>query len=437
MNRNRNLKSSFSLLRMLGLALALVPFLDLHAEEPNDDLQWFKGNLHTHTLWSDGNDFPEMAAKWYVDHGYNFLALTDHNILSEGEKWVKYSLVESRGGKDVLKKYLEAYGDDWVVTRGESGTDSHEIRLKTLEQFRPTVEKTGQFLMIQAEEISDRSQGKPIHMNATNLATVISPVGGETPRQAMENNLRAVQQQARRIGKPIMLHLNHPNFGYAVTAEDIAAVVQERFFEVYNGHPGVNQLGDDTHVSIERMWDIANTLRLSQLNGEVLYGVATDDTHNYHGRGGSRMGRGWVMVRASDLSPESLINAMNRGDFYSSSGVTLESTSFNKKKGVLSVKVKPEEGVNYRIEFIGTRVKYDRTVKPRKDKDGNNLAVTRQYSADVGATLKTVEGPSASYKLAGDEIYVRAVVHSDKPHVDASFAGQVQQAWTQPVVITK
>lgn len=149
------------------------------------------------------------------------------------------------------------------------------------------------------------------------------------------------------------------------------------------------------------------------------------------------MGRGWVMVRASDLSPESLINAMNRGDFYSSSGVTLESTSFNKKKGVLSVKVKPEESVNYRIEFIGTRVKYDRTVKPRKDKDGNNLAVTRQYSADVGATLKTVEGPSASYKLAGDEIYVRAVVHSDKPHVDASFAGQVQQAWTQPVVITK
>ena len=74
---------------MLGLALAFVPFLDLHAQEPNDDLQWFKGNLHTHTLWSDGNDFPEMAAKWYVDHGYNFLALTDHNILSEGEKWVK------------------------------------------------------------------------------------------------------------------------------------------------------------------------------------------------------------------------------------------------------------------------------------------------------------------------------------------------------------
>lgn len=27
--------------------------------------QWYKGNLHTHTLWSDGDDFPEMVADWY------------------------------------------------------------------------------------------------------------------------------------------------------------------------------------------------------------------------------------------------------------------------------------------------------------------------------------------------------------------------------------
>lgn len=437
MIRIRNSKTRFASAQLLGLVLAVFSASDLMAEEPEDGLHWFKGNLHTHTLWSDGNDFPEMAAKWYADHGYNFLALTDHNILSEGEKWVKYSLVESRGGKDVLKKYLAAYGEDWVESRGEPGTANHEIRLKTLEQFRPTVEKAGQFLMIKGEEISDRSQGKPVHMNATNLETLINPVGGETPRQAMENNLRAVQQQARRLGKPIMLHLNHPNFGYAITAEDIAAVLQERFFEVHNGHPGVNQLGDETHVSIERMWDIANTLRLSQLNGEVLYGIATDDTHNYHGRGGSRMGRGWVMVHAKDLEPDTLVNAMNRGDFYSSTGVTLDSTSYDEKKKTLHVQVKAEEGVKYRIDFIGTRVKYDRTVKPRKDKDGKDLAVTRQYSADVGATLKTVDGPVASYKVTGDEIYVRAVVHSDKPPVDPSIAGQMEQAWTQPIVITK
>src|SRR4051794_5106800 len=41
--------------------------------------RWWKGNLHTHTLWSDGDDFPEMVAEWYRTHDYNFLALSDHN----------------------------------------------------------------------------------------------------------------------------------------------------------------------------------------------------------------------------------------------------------------------------------------------------------------------------------------------------------------------
>jgi hypothetical protein len=49
--------------------------------------RWWKGNLHTHTFWSDGDDFPEMVAEWYRTHGYNFLALSDHNVLAQGIRW--------------------------------------------------------------------------------------------------------------------------------------------------------------------------------------------------------------------------------------------------------------------------------------------------------------------------------------------------------------
>ena len=35
---------------------------------------YWKGNLHTHSLWSDGDDFPEMIVDWYKRHGYQFLA---------------------------------------------------------------------------------------------------------------------------------------------------------------------------------------------------------------------------------------------------------------------------------------------------------------------------------------------------------------------------
>jgi len=53
--------------------------------------KFWKGNLHTHTLWSDGDDYPEMVADWYKQHGYAFLALTDHNVLSDAERWVDES----------------------------------------------------------------------------------------------------------------------------------------------------------------------------------------------------------------------------------------------------------------------------------------------------------------------------------------------------------
>ena len=53
---------------------------------PRPQSGWFKGNLHTHTLWSDGDDYPEMVVDWYKGHGYNFLALSDHNVLQEGQR---------------------------------------------------------------------------------------------------------------------------------------------------------------------------------------------------------------------------------------------------------------------------------------------------------------------------------------------------------------
>jgi len=35
--------------------------------------QWWKGNLHTHSLWSDGDDYPEMILDWYKTNGYHFM----------------------------------------------------------------------------------------------------------------------------------------------------------------------------------------------------------------------------------------------------------------------------------------------------------------------------------------------------------------------------
>jgi hypothetical protein len=45
---------------------------------------WYKGNLHTHTTQSDGLITPDEAIRWYRDRGYDFLAVTDHWVLTPG-----------------------------------------------------------------------------------------------------------------------------------------------------------------------------------------------------------------------------------------------------------------------------------------------------------------------------------------------------------------
>ena len=426
-------RSPAGLIYLTFLAFGLC--LAVHAGEPGPrgEHRWWRGNTHTHTLWSDGNDFPEMIADWYRARGYHFLALSDHNVLSQGIRWMKHEEVVDRGGKDALEKYVRRFGDDWVETRGTAGTPDHEIRLKPLDEFRKLVEEPGRFLMIQGEEISDRAEGLPVHLNATNLEELIAPLGGRTVIEAIDNNLRAAEEQAKRTGREILVHLNHPNWGYAITAEEMAAVLRERFVEVYNGHRGVNHLGDEHHPSVERLWDIANTLRLGQLSAPPLYGLATDDSHNHHGEQGSRPGRGWIMVRAAELDADTLIQAINSGDFYASSGVTLRDVRYDPDEKLLRLDIDPEQGIEYSTQFIGTMQGYDPGSNPRVDDKGEPIRATRIYSADIGQVLATVPGTSPTYQLSGKELYVRAVVTSTKPHHDPSFEDQRQQAWSQPV----
>lgn len=216
----------------------LVPCLlcaGLAATFAEDAPQWFKGNTHTHSLWSDGNDFPDMIADWYVKQGYQFLALSDHNVLSRTEKWVSEAAIEKKKqtlGRKVLDKYRERFGEPWVETRAtaDGGT---EVRLKKLEEYRPLFEKPGQFLLLEAEEISAGFGKVPIHMNVINPAEVIPPVKDlATIRDVMRANLQAVAEQAARTGQPMFVHINHPNFQWALTAEDLAHVIEDRYFEV-------------------------------------------------------------------------------------------------------------------------------------------------------------------------------------------------------------
>src|SRR5262249_45242613 len=137
-----------------------------------------------------------------------------------------------------------------------------------------------------------------------------------------------------------------------------------RFFEVWNTEPGMNNLGGGGKPSTEQIWDAVLS------SGRMMYGTAVDDSHHFYefiasretGAALSNPGKAWIMVRASELSVKALLEAMNRGDFYASTGVTFESYEVTTKAIRIGLSDQTHDlgwslpGANpelYRTEFIG------------------------------------------------------------------------------------
>lgn len=427
--------------KLTVLLLALL-FANVHAEEA----RWWKGNTHAHSWWSDGDAPPELVADWYRRNDYNFLVLSDHNIMKVGEKWYPVDTPPRRPEqvKDAFVRYMMQFGDAWVETRGEIG--GREVKLKTLEEYRNLFETPDEFIFINGEEITDRFERHPIHMNGVNLVEHIDPVGGTSIQAVMQNNLNAVRRQESAFSQPMVVHINHPNFHYAISAEhffDLEHEPGEGFFEMYNGHSGVDNYGDELHLATERMWDVVLSQRLGPYNRSVIYGVATDDSHEYSewGTGRTNPGRGWIMVRSPFLTPNEITKAIKSGDFYSSTGV--EFSKLELGTDLIEVAVKEKPGVEYRIEFIGTKRDADFSYKMKRQNhahrgnENHHHSEQRFYSESLGRILASSDGPHASYTPKGDELYVRVRVTSTRSHPNPYADGDYEMAWSQPVVIGK
>lgn len=393
--------------------------------------QWFKGNLHTHSLWSDGNDFPENIIHWYKEHDYDFLALTEHNRIAEGERWMSLKDIQKRSHGKAMDRLEANFGTDWAVTRGDQEQGTIEVRLRTLAECREKLEVPGQFLMVQAEEITDSVGKRPVHMNVTNVRELILPAGGRSVREAVANNLRAVSEQRKKTGQPMIVHLNHPNFGWGVTADDLAFVTDEQYFEVYNGHPSIRHLGDETHPGVEKIWDIVNTLRIKKYGGRPLLGLGTDDSHHYYGQGDSRNGRGWIYVRSTDLHGDAIVEAIEKGDFYASSGVELADLQYDPQSKTMRYEIAAKPDVTYEVALIATPKS---VALPESGANTDPVAYSAllQQVPEIGQVIQVTNETAGEFTCQDDWLFARIVITSSEDPVDPSFKGQKQQAWLQP-----
>ncbi len=277
--------------------------------------------------------------RWYKEHGYNFLVLSDHNVLTQ----------------------VDALNAKYAVP--------------------------GTFTLIKGEEVTTPFEGKSVHVNGIDTRKPIGRQQGSSVPEILQRSVDAVRAQD---GVP---HINHPNFNWSITPEQLGAVKNNKLFEIYNGHPMVNNFGGGGMPGTETAWDAILS------SGVLLYGIAVDDAHHFKDLGNPKLagpGRGWIVVRASTLSPRTILDAMERGDFYASTGVEL--TGYEVTKTAITVTVKKNAYAKYRIQFIGKG----------------------------GVVVHEALDSPATYEFRGTEGYVRARVLDSNGGI----------AWCQPALVT-
>ena len=340
MNHRRRLHACLWLAAVFAVAFFGAAVAAQQATPVRSAAQWFKGNTHTHTLNSDGDSTPDDVVRWYREHGYQFLVLTDHNFLT------------SVDGLNALH-----------------GADER-------------------FLVIKGEEVTDQFGEKSLHINGLDVNALVPPQGGTSVVDVLQRNVDAIRKEN---GIP---HINHPNFRWSITREELEQVRNNRLLEIFNGHPQVNNEGGGGVPGLEEVWDALLT------NGTLLYGIAVDDAHRFKQPGNPDVagpGRGWVAVRAARLEARALLEALERGDFYASTGVELADYQVTPQR--MTVSVEATTFSKYRIQFIGKG----------------------------GRVLREVLEPTATYEIRGDEGYVRARVLESNGRV----------AWCQPILVTR
>ena len=256
--------------------------------------RWFKGNLHSHTINSDGDSPPYELVTWYKSHGYQFLAITDHNTFTDPAPF---------------------------------DTNPND-----------------NFLLIGAEEITN---SLTVHVNAIGISRLIPQQKGATHTELLQASIDAVRAQG---ALPL---INHPNFIWAFTAAAMLPLKSTALLEIASGHPLVNHAGDGRTPSTEQMWDelLSSGMRIHGVGVDDAHNFRQEFT-----RERANPGLAWVSVRAASLTRDNIIDALSRGDFYASTGVVLKDIRSTAASLEVEIETKGSatiEQSRYRVVFVG------------------------------------------------------------------------------------
>jgi hypothetical protein len=274
---------------------------------------WLRGTTHVHAKPSGDSTtpIPDVIA-YYEQRGYDFIAITDHNRVSEvGE----------------------------ASTAGSPAIRNPPTGLIVLAGIELTYNPTG---CIPAGDASGRCR---IHVNLLGPAQRFEGRLEWANRQSDERveKYQAAIDTQKQLGG--LIQLNHPNWYWGMTADVMIELARRGIplVEVANVQFEKWNVGDKDHLSTDALWDAVLA------KGYTMWGVASDDAHTYNGGGKYPAGGAWVVVRAQ-RDPTAILDALAGGRFYSSTGVKLSRAGV--QGGELVVEVDEADAAEHTIEFI-------------------------------------------------------------------------------------
>ena len=318
---------------------------------------FYKANLHMHTTVSDGKLTPEETKEAYMANGYSIVAFTDHEVMVAhedltDENFVAITSVEFSVGK----------GDGLPWQYG--GTQVYHI-----------------------------------NFYAKDPKNVISSAFSER-FVVFKNSLPYVTDDMRRYD-------DNREYSVEYINDAIRRAKEEGFLVSYN-HPVWSLQNYKDYADLEGVWgvevyntgcvktgyrDTVQPLDDFLKQNKQVFPLATDDAHSPFDHFG-----GWVMLKMKKLDYPSVIEAMEKGEFYASTGPAIKELSI--EDGVVTVACSKAVEIT-----LSTGRRFSKTV----------LANEGEYLEGAQLDIKAhLERCQQVVEVVGDNPYIRITVKDEK-----------------------
>lgn len=242
---------------------------------------FYKACLHVHTTCSDGLGTPEELKKMYMEKGYSILAYTDHEVIVPHNELRDENFLPITGAEISVNKNIPGlsyrYSKQYHLNILSKDPEKRDISFFTMSYL---------YWKASLPYITEEMKAQ------------------EYPREYNNACVNDIIKRAREEG--FLIALNHPGLS-GQSYPDYAELKGFWGVEVHNaGSVGLGR--------VETEQPLIDLLELD----ERVFPLATDDMHG--GPEASYAIRGWTMLKAPKLEYSAVMESLEKGDFYSSTG---------------------------------------------------------------------------------------------------------------------